>query len=666
MDPRPCFFLSILLAAAPAVEGAEWWNRAWDYRYPVKVDAAGFRSDAASVSFYHGGRAQKDGADIRVTHSSGRLLPHMVLQAGPGDFIRLAFSSEGKTGTFYVYLSNRRAGPAKYDWSPEGGLILETRKFKGGYPGNLHSMRQIAGSSGPSFGKAFVKSVFHGFNVFGPDDAYVSIYEGTIQAPSTGRYVFCTSSDDASFLLVDGKEVVSWPGGHGAVGDTRHNAAVDLDAGAHRFEYLHVNLGGPGIAVAAWQPPGAARIWPIQPNEFGWPAQGDVGRVESRVGSSADFQCEVVEEHEYESGRMAVMVRFKENSENDTDQHEWLFGDGLVGAGGSVSHVYFSEGDYVAALRSGQKEVRNRVRVERRWWRAMKGYSSDAAKFTSVAKRYDYSRLSPRALMDAMDFFAAVEEKGEEYRVAAAALERLDEMTPEAAAKAALVYTDKQRWNDAPKAADLLVKVEKVVEKEPQALASVLLAEGDVYFYFLHDNIRALEVYDRIVSRFAGRLKEHTVRIAKIRIGDVYRKEARYEEAQRAYSDAERLKIYKWPEDRLAVRKGALFAEVEQALKADDIETARETLDTLEWEFPGERLRGESSLLRGRLALKQKNYHEAEKQFMDLVNVNPRSPYAADCLHSAALALEAMGNQEEAGKVRERLAAEYPESPHAQ
>ena len=652
----------VLLAGAEAHASA-WREGPCHFRRPVDI-TPGNRSDAATVSFYHGGRAKPDGSDIRVYAEDGTKAAHAILQAGPGDFVRLAFQYDGKPSRYYIYYGNADAKPSTEKWEPKGGLILETRGYRGGDPGSLNGMRDIIKRSEPKFGKGFVKNVFQGLNIFGPHTNYVSIYHGTLYAPSTGKYVMCTSSDDASFMLIDAKLVVSWPGWHGPVADTRYNATVDLDAGPHAFEYLHINGGGGSAAVAAWQHPGMARIAPIGPDAFGWPGTGRAGPVELRGGGgAADFLCEVTAEGNLSEDNYIVKAAFEDTAGEETGT-TWDFGDGLEGSGRITEHVYLQEGDYSIKMKNRQGECVNRVQVVHRWWNDMAA-PTPLAELARQMKAYDFTRLNAKLVKKALAIFQDIEDATGAEAVMKAIVARPGEVDADSVAESAVTLSRSESFRAPEDALKMLTGLEKPLENSPAALARVLLAEGDVHFYFMQKQDKALELYDRVVSRFAGKVQEHTVRIAKIRIGDVYRERGDYEKALKAYTEGEKLKINPWPEDRLAVRKGGLFMEVENLLKDGKLDDAAESLDTLEWEYPAERLRGESSVLRGRIALGRKNSSEAYKQFMALVKVNPRSEYAAECLYLSALIKEQEGNKDEAAALRKRIVDEYPESPRA-
>jgi 4-amino-4-deoxy-L-arabinose transferase-like glycosyltransferase len=81
-------------------------------------------------------------------------------------------------------------------------------------------------------------------------------WQGQIQVPETGEYVFGTSSDDASLLFIDGELVVDNGGDHG---DRYAEGRILLDAGWHDFRLLYAQSGGGMNLALFWTPPGQGR-----------------------------------------------------------------------------------------------------------------------------------------------------------------------------------------------------------------------------------------------------------------------------------------------------------------------------------------------------------------------------------------------------------------------
>jgi len=666
---------AIFVAAAGALPAAArdgWWNPAWEYRVWFDVGAG----DVGVVEFLSGGRTQGDFADLRVVGASGTPVPHRVLSRKPGDdLVRVAFEPAARDRRYAVYFSNPRARSARGAELGKG-LLLETFQYRGGLPNSLRAMRGILDrAKGSPFGSGYVPNVFHGHNVFGPSERYVSRYTGTLLCPRSGRYVIATTSDDASFLLIDGKLVVQWPGWHRAVGDARHQAKLDLTKGSHEFEYLHVQGRDLAAAVAAWQPPGAKKAVPIPATAFGTVARGRFSRAERLGGRPAlHFDAEVGGECAFE-GRTAYRVRFRDRtgdvpSSRPARHLEWDFGDGLTGRGGTVEHFYLRDGVFTVKMTArGNKRsasVTNRVRVERVWSKQTTLRPEPPAAWARAVRGYDLSKLDGRSLEAAALVMKAVEADADKMPVLETIVSRPAEMDDQVYLEAVTFLARKWREDAAgrARAMKILAQAETHLEGNLKLRARVWRERGDILFYYERDLDRALGEYDKVVGRYADRLEDHIVRITKIRIGDIFRKKGDFEKARANYTDAERFRLNDIKGEP-SVRKGLLMQSAETLLARRDADRALSALDVLEWEFPLEKLRGPSTVMRAKAELARKNVAEAVVQLDDFVRVAPSSNHAAEALFMAAEVHRAGGRTAEAVRRYERLVADYRDSPRA-
>jgi len=79
-------------------------------------------------------------------------------------------------------------------------------------------------------------------------------FSGTLEIPEAGHWSFALTSDDGSWLEVDGKMVVDNGGVHGS---KRITGGVDLEAGAHSIRVSMFEHGGGEQLTVQWQAPGA-------------------------------------------------------------------------------------------------------------------------------------------------------------------------------------------------------------------------------------------------------------------------------------------------------------------------------------------------------------------------------------------------------------------------
>jgi len=670
---------TLALCAGVSRAGGEsrdgWWNPAWEYRlwFECPQVRTGFPgADVCVVEFLAGGRLKADASDLRVV-SGGAPVPHRVLEKRTSDDLcRVAFELRGERRAA-VYMGNERARRPEQALEIRRGCLLETFEYRGGSPGSLAGMQEVLKlAEGAPQGADFVPNVFFGHNPFGSSERFVSRFTGWLVCPETGTYIFCTSSDDASFLLVDGAPVVDWPGWHGAVADARFQARKALEKGLHKLEYLHVNGGGDTIAVAAWQKPSDDRVAPIPPGAFAPVARGSFLRAERLGGGPAPhFEAELAGECFFED-RVAVRVVFRDRS-GDAPQdrrQRWDFGDGLSGSGSSCEHVYLREGTYRTRLEltlgARQESVTNRLRVERLWKNQTSPSPEPIRRHAEIVRTYDFSRMAGSDLEAAAVLFKAAGMPADEELVLRAIVARPAEVEERAYFEAVLFLV--KRWREDARtraaAARLLDQAESHLSANPNLVARVIRERGDLLFYYVGDLEGALGEYDKVVGRFAGKLEDHIVRITKIRLGDVFRKKGDYDRALAAYRDAERFRIH-GIQGEPEVRRGVLAQAAEAAIARGDVEEARAALDALEWEFPAEKLLGQTSLLRARAAMLEKNTAEALVQLDDLVNVNPRANSAPEALFMAAEIERSLGRTAEAVRRYERIAKEYPDSPRA-
>jgi len=191
------------------------------------------------TQFFHHGEVRDDGRNVAV-FAKGQPKPvaTRVLQNGPGDFCRVAFQTSEGHGVYEVLYGGEPLPEGTIPpWTADQGLLLETREYKSC---NLNSYQAVkeAFDASKRIGSDYVDGVNHADNPFtlnrGP---FLSRYSGVLRIASAGTYGFMTSSQDCSFLVIDGKLVVESPGMH----PPRHRAMpgsrkdVALSAGPHKF-----------------------------------------------------------------------------------------------------------------------------------------------------------------------------------------------------------------------------------------------------------------------------------------------------------------------------------------------------------------------------------------------------------------------------------------------
>jgi len=157
--------------------------------------------------------------------------------------------------------------------NPVNGLTLSTYDTTGynTYPADHAEYVSLINSYAVSsnlFGSAIVDNVDGSGNPFGPDDYYLSIFEGYINLPVSGVYSFAVDGDDAVEVLIDGVVVASWYGSHGRCNCTDHSATIEISAGYHTFEFHQQERTGGDNYYFYWKQPGEADYSIVPPSAF--------------------------------------------------------------------------------------------------------------------------------------------------------------------------------------------------------------------------------------------------------------------------------------------------------------------------------------------------------------------------------------------------------------
>jgi len=334
------------------------------------------------TQFFHHDEIAPDGSNVVVSTPNEKLVPARVLQVGPGDYCRLAFQTAPRQSAYNVlYGGPAPDADALPAWNAKHGLLLETREYRECDLNRLDSVRQAFESS-TRIGADYVANVLHSHNPFslkpGP---FLSRYSGYLRIDKAGTYGFLTSSQDCSFLLIDGKLVVEAPGRHRPQRRAKPESRKDvrLTAGEHKFEYYHAASGPQAMMVAAWEvAPAAAKPKPkaIPTRAFGTAAVGRVraGPVSTQdMKLAPDFLLRLEGDVPLPDNDLALIgVRFVNASSpalTTKAKLTWDFGDGQTGEGASPTHVYLRPGLYAVKLSvtrvTRTLEMTNRVYIDR-------------------------------------------------------------------------------------------------------------------------------------------------------------------------------------------------------------------------------------------------------------------------------------------------------------
>jgi tetratricopeptide (TPR) repeat protein len=460
-------------ATGPARSADPWHLAGWQARAIVEVASPSTEPgvDTAGVKVLCQGRAKADGSDYRVLDAAGKPVPFQLQFHDAQHYSLLSFRCDSPRQKYFVYFGNPAAtrapeeviadpapgtGPPRAAWVPHYGFVLQTiQRPDADNPETVADMAKLIAGSKEKYGARYQRQVSEGYNLFGPSDYYISIYRGWARVPKTGKYQFCTVSNEASFSFLDGKELVHWPGRHtedrGVHGEV--NVTVDLTEGLHYLEYYHEEVTLTQMAFLGWRPPDATApgFSAIPESFYTAPHSATVVRYEDAKGLLLHFEPVItdsiwpISRHEGQYTRCRFQPG-KSPALPPGTNYEWDFGDGQKATGPEVEHVYLTLGTFPVTLTATGPAGTIKAtwpllifEIDHVTDQFHEGRPGD---YAAVAKKYDRSTLDPSALAELAQLLAEADDAAEANKVGKAYLGRAPADKPQEIASVRRLLAD--------------------------------------------------------------------------------------------------------------------------------------------------------------------------------------------------------------------------------
>jgi tetratricopeptide (TPR) repeat protein len=184
---------------------------------------------------------------------------------------------------------------------------------------------------------------------------------------------------------------------------------------------------------------------------------------------------------------------------------------------------------------------------------------------------------------------------------------------------------------------------------------------GDVYARYLKEPTEASRIYDSIIED-NRRLEHPTVRMAAIRLGDLYADAGDVPKAAETYRLAAALggDKFKSTAQSEAVTRGALLRIAEQKLRSGDIRQTRQLLERIELDYPEQKLEGLYRFLRAETDRFGGRYEEAIRNYEFLLKLTQWAGFRDRALHGIADCNARMGNAAKALEWLDALQKSFP------
>ena len=321
---------------------------------------------------------------IRVFDANGQAVGSELLPTPPGDPIRIVFDASTHTQSYDVYFGAT-------DWPPmplkdeKQGVWLESRVGDGKGADKLSDMMDLwTKAADKPEGKTIVPGIFEGGNRFGPEKNLLLHFTGYFNATAKEHIDFAVMSSDAAFVLVDGKEVVEWPGAHDWWGgmQAQHQGGVDLDPGLHTLDYYcdYFQTGMPLLVCLAAKGGPIDKWAMMQPNNalFTPTAHAHVtdyafqGTAAPPLAIDSVVKDQSVAEHN--NPDLAFITETFTCRPPQDGTVTWTFDDGGTATGETVDHLFARPGLRVVQVQmqdanSSIRPVQQQIHVRPDWYK---------------------------------------------------------------------------------------------------------------------------------------------------------------------------------------------------------------------------------------------------------------------------------------------------------
>jgi len=358
--------------------------------------------------------------EVIATNNSVRV-NSTVLSVGRGEPMDILFESPKANPSYLVYLvpKDKRTDKSQ-SWEPKAGLVLETKWAQKGLrkADRLPEFLKAFNGNAKPVGGSLVDDIHHAFGIH-PLPEYETPrqggfgfhhYKGFFKVDKNGKYRFATISRYDSYISVDDKLVVGWPGRHDVNKARRgeKQGTVSLEPGVHKLEYFLYSPWREMFAVAAWKKPNEELRIMTRTDFVG------VGRFKAVSADLrepnqvyAAFEWSPIDDFRLEqTGPCFVAMQFDAIRPDPLTRYsfQWAFDDGTTAEGETVEHVF---------LRSGFRKVRlqivledttlaqseHEVYVHPRWDKCFMN-TSDTDSFDKVVRQRNLDKAPPRDLVN--------------------------------------------------------------------------------------------------------------------------------------------------------------------------------------------------------------------------------------------------------------------------
>ncbi len=652
--------LLLLAALAQAAAAPPGWALAGaPYRValhpatPMDADEAGWE---IRLPDFGGGRP--DMRDVVLLGTDGKEIALDAVWRGSGrTLLVLAESMPGEGATLYFGGNSALRMRA---FSAKRSLMLETRRLPAGADIFTFGGWQAAWNKSPAVdGVEFVPWIFHGGNPLGDGDHFLSRYTGRLKTGAGGEMKFYTLSDAVSYVTLDGRAALKWQGKQAPPlnPEKAPMAKVSVAKGLATVEYCHAVIEAPSAMTLGWERDG--KFGAVPPDSWVHPGQVKVGEIESSDDAPVPLATLEAESYLGYGGEWYVRVKCSVGKPADGWQAEWLWPDGKVDNGLEIRRLWMSLAP---------------ARVILRWRKA--GRVIQGQRTLLIPPKMDEESVNNDRQLE--HFTSLLERENPEPMAEPArkaAFVLAEDFLPSAmATRWAEAFLTSAKPAPGLWANAMTMALRESAKHEPQvALNRLLELPGPARTAMgkaadlLELDLRVFSLNDPTVVGQVDKLSKggdrNLARMALIRLGDYQLINGHLEAAAKCFADAV-------PDHEATDRKAPVIDRshslaLEDLVNGSHLDEAREKLDEWERQRPMARIEGDQLLWRARVMALAEDWPRALQDLETSLRIRPGSPEEIEVLFWQARALYELKRKDEARKIWNALAKDYPKHERA-
>lgn len=673
--------IALVMLSAPAVQAQG--QAARTVVRPVELPDD-FDGGPVLVQFRSGGLLDSPDRGLGVFNADDDAIAFRLLGHEPEGVTSIAIDvPEGERDVYVHYSAGTIRGAQRDDDIPIS-LIMRTyplRQASFSGPGDL---RRAVDDATP-LGVARIDRILFGHNPFGEDRQFITDIQGLLRVREATTFRLFSNHDTAAFVIINGETVIAGtePFTERDYHDVDEQAVeITLEAGEHSLRYLHVATDdaphlGLGMMEERRARPVRERYFVQHPEATLGPPRTEDDNGRPVVGFDAE-QREQMGHEDYVFTRFALQplapppegLRYRwdlgdttRREQADAERFDHVF----PGPPEALPEVADERGwrvrlELVDDRGRALGEATSRLRP------AVFGHTEHAGnerlleRYAAAIAEPDYRRTPADALMAFYLLLAETEQPALIAPIAEAFVDRFDSQRGEDVWQMKHALATHLAEREPRRAAELFGELARTADDSWRGTTA---AAEQLDLMIFHQQNTDLEEVRRVVARMYANRAPRERALLQSRVGDALRVAGRFDDARRAYEDAQRARGREIEPREAAVRQRAYRETALSMLHQRRYPALRDQLLQWEADFPLAKLEGDLVLLIGRYFEAVGDHRRAATEYRTLLEMHPMHPRRPELAYRLGASLMRRGEVEAARRWLEEVVEQFPNSPFA-